>query len=272
MRATAIFATAALLSGCSSTMFLEPRVTVSPYYAVYQLRGDASVQTDPGGGNPIQNNPRQLMSVFGMDTHEDDVGFRAEVGDGFGGLRVDYYRLDMSTSKANPLSADWGMLLEDDLVRMRAQMDELRISYIEPLFETTTEWREEDLTLRFGAGGEFAYRDLTLRAFTDDLARRQNVPIAGQNLAINVRFRAEWQDLAFDVDYAISPHLIVRGDYNDVNQNLEMRASYAIPLRDVTFFAGFRYNELNGNGRTDMVDYDADLVIDGFQFGMTVSL
>lgn len=260
------------LSGCASSVFEEPRVTLSPYYAIYQLRGKTTVETDPGGGAPVQSNPYQRLALFGMDTHEDDVGFRAAVGDGFGGLRLDYYRLDMQTSKNGVLRADWGMLLEDDLVRMEAQMDELRISYLHPLIDQTTTYKDEDLRLRFGAGGEFAYRDLTMRMFTDDLARRQNVPVAGQNLSIAARFRAEWQDLAFQAEYAISPRLRVRGDYRDIGQDLELRASYTIPLRDVTFFAGYRYSELTARGGVDMVDYYADLVIDGFQLGLTVSL
>lgn len=274
MRAFAVIAGAGLLAGCTS-VFAEPRITLSPYYAVYQLRGDATVQTDPGGGAPLQNNPRQDLGLFGMDTHEDDVGFRAEVGDGFGGLRVDYYKLDMTTSQNGILPADWGMLQEDDVMRMRAEMDEVRISYVHPLFSTTTSWREEDLTIRVGGGAEFAWRDLTLRAFTDEnfpAMRNQDVPIDGQTISAAARFRVEWMELTFDADYAISPYLAVRGDLGGVGQDLELRASYAIPLRDVTFFAGYRYSEFQADGTIGVVGYDADLVLDGWQFGLTVSL
>jgi hypothetical protein len=79
-------------------------------------------------------------------------------------------------------------------------------------------------------------------------------------------------DLAVDVEYAISPGLAIRGDFGDLGQDLELRASYAIPSRDVTFFAGYRYSSLDASGGQDGVGYDADLKIDGFQLGLTVSL
>ena len=151
-------------------------------------------------------------------------------------------------------------------------MDEVRLSYIQPLLHTTTTWRDEDLDLNFGAGGEFAFRDMQFSAFTDDLMRRQNVPIEGQNLGINVRCRAKWTEIAVDLDYMISPHFVLGGDFDGVNQDLELRASYAIPLRDFTFFAGYRYSQLTAGGKADNAEYAAKLFIDGFQFGLTVSI
>ena len=272
MRVIAILVVASASSSCTATLTTEPRLQVSPYYAVYELRGKVNVSTDPGGGAPLQTNPPQEMSLFGQDHHEDDVGIRVEFGDGFAGLRADYYRLDMTTSQNGILPADWGALLSGDVMRMNADMDELRLSWVEPLTQIDTTWRDEDLTIRFAGGGEFAYRDLNLRAQTDDTVRRQNISISGETISLAARARAEWRDFTLDVDYAISPDFTVSGDYTGVNQDLELRGSYEIPGRDVTFFAGYRYSTLEADGNAGMVPYSTELEIDGFQFGMMISL
>ncbi|MCA8973893.1 MAG: hypothetical protein KDC98_04190 [Planctomycetes bacterium] len=269
-----VLATAAvcLLPGCTSTLLLEPVLTVSPYYVSYQLRGDVALQTEPEGGGPLQDNPPRQLSEFGQEHHEDDVGFRAEFGDGFAGLRVDYYRMDTGTATPGVLGSDWGNLLEGELVRMQTAMDEVRLSYVEPITRIETTFKGEDLTFDFAAGGEWAYRDMTLRAQTDDTERQQRVKILGETVSVAARIRTRWRDLTLDLDYALCPNLTTRGDFGDINHDIEVRASYSIPLRDVTFFAGYRYSSLDAVGTTDKLAYDAALQIDGFQFGLTVSL
>lgn len=270
MRAPA--AIALLLSSACTATFDEPKLFVSPYYALYSLRGDATVQTDPGGGAPLQSNPREPLTLFGLGSHENDVGLRAEVGDGFGGVRADYYRMTMNTFRRGQLPADWGALQQDDFVLMAAVMDELRLSWVEQVWSGKTTWREEDLTLHAGLGGQLTYRDLSLRGRTDDNARTQNVPMSGETVAAVARVRTEWQHIALDCDYAISPHLSLGGDFGGLQQDFELRAGYRVPLRDLTFFAAYRWSNFGGDGVTDGLGYDADLTLDGFQFGLTVSL
>ena len=67
MRAIVTAATAGLLAGCTSTFELEPQLTVSPYYAVYQLRGDVALQSSPVSGDPPQDNPPRQLSEFGQE-------------------------------------------------------------------------------------------------------------------------------------------------------------------------------------------------------------
>lgn len=274
MRAPAAIVTAAailLCSACTAT-FEDPKLHVSPYYAVYRLRGDATVQTDPGGGAPVQNNPRQSLAAFGVGSHENDVGLRAELGDGFGGIRADYYRMTMNTMRRGLLSADWGQMEQGDFALMASVMDELRLSWVEQVWSTTTQWREEDLNFQFGAGGQATYRDLDLHARTPDNVRQQSVPISGEVLGATARVRAEWQHIAVDCDYAISPHLSIGGDFGGLQQDFELRASYHVPLRDMTFFAAYRWSSFGGDGAIDGLGYNADFTLDGFQLGLTVTL
>lgn len=271
MRRTPALIATGLLSGCTST-FNEPAVSVSPYYAVYQLRGKTSMQsapTTPGG--PLQDNPAQRLQVFGQDRHRDDVGVRADVGDGFAGVRADYYRLDMGTTRTGVLGADWGNLLTNDLAQIKAQMDEIRVGWVEPLLDVHRDWREHPLRLRIAAGGVYAYRSMELRGRTGDGARLQNASITGDAVYGALRARAEWRDFAVDLEYAVSPNLVLTGDYDGVLQDIEARASYRLPQRDMRFFAGFRYSKLPSNGRADGFHYDADLIIDGFQLGFTLN-
>lgn len=269
--AIAGFAVVLLSSACTAT-FADPKLYLSPYYAVYRLRGDATVQTDPGGGAPRQNNPRQPLSTFGVGSHENDVGLRAEVGDGFGGIRADYYRMTMNTMRRGVLAEDFGQMQQGDFALMSSVMDELRLSWIEPVWSATTQWREEDMTFHVGAGAQATYRDLTLHARTPDDARRQSVPISGETAAAAARFRVEWQRIAVDCDYAISPHLSLGGDFGGLQQDFELRGSYHVPLRDMTFFAAYRWSDFGGDGSADGLGYAADFKLDGFQLGLTVTL
>jgi hypothetical protein len=271
MRAPIAPAAAALLAACSTTTLAEPRILVSPYLTLYQLRGDIGMQSQPLAGNPLQDNAAQSLRSFGQDHHREDVGVRVDVGDGFAGLRADYHRLDMNTSKGGALGADWGRLLAGDVVRMRAEMDELRVGYLEPFATVRSTWREQPLTFRLAAGGVFTHRAMELRARTEDGVRTQNVEIDGDALSAAARFRAGWRDWAFDVDYAISPELVLGGDLDGVLQDLELRLQYTLPLHDVTFFGGYRLSTFEADGDANGFRYGADLTIDGFQFGLSVT-
>jgi hypothetical protein len=271
MRTIAIVTLAGFCS-CSSLTMAEPQLHVSPYLAVYQLRGDIAMQSQPTPGGPLQDNAPQSLRTFGQDHYREDVGVRVDLGDGFGGARFDYYRLDMGTSRSGALTADYGQLLAGDVVSMTADGDELRIGYLEPLFDLETEYREQPLKFRFAAGGVLAYRDFNLRAKTVDGARSQRTDIDGNVFYPAVRARVQWRDFSLDVDYALSPDLVLSGDYEGVLQDFEVRLAYTMPLRDVTLFGGFRYSELPAESTADGFAYDADLRLDGFQFGLVLTL
>lgn len=270
MRAFALVAACPLFAGCTATMFYEPRFLISPYLAIEELRGSVAVQSRPGGG-ALQDNAGQSLDRFGQGHHEEDVGIRADIGDGFGGVRIDYLRLDMSTTDSGELGADWGNLQATDAVRMQVQMDELRLGYLEPLLDAKLHWRERPIDLRLAAGGMLAHRSLDLQATTVGGARSQNVEVSGDVAYAAVRGRATLQNWSLDLEYALSPDLALGGEFGDFQQDLEARLSYTLPLRDLTFFAGYRYSDLAASGHQGGYAYDADLVLDGFQFGLVLA-
>jgi len=262
-----------LLTACDTfPVTVDPRLQVSPYLAAYQLRGDMSMQSNNGMG-PVNNAPQSLRQ-FGFDNYEDDVGVRANLGDGFAGLSLDYYRLDMNTSRTGQLTDDFGNLRQGEFVRMSATMDEWRFGWMNEVFRHRGEFRADELDLRLGLGAVYAQRKLLMRTQTDDPSvtpeRRQNVEITGDAIYPAVRFRANWRSLSLNVDYAISPELQFGGDYDGTQQDFETWLSYAVPYQDVSLFAGFRYSVLEGNGSSSGLEYQADLRLDGFQFGMSV--
>lgn len=262
---------ATLCAACTPAVLAEPRILVSPYLAVYQVRGEIGMQSQPVPAGPLQDNAPQPMRNFGQDHHREDVGVRADIGDGFAGFRIDYYRLDMNTGDNGTLTADWGRLLANDNVAMRIAMDELRVGYLEPLVHLRSTYRDRPLSVQIAAGGVFAYRSMDLRARTTDGARTQNADISGDVIYPAARFRAAWRGFAFDADYAISPELELSGDWEGVMQDIELRIAYTLPLHDITFFGGYRYSTLPAEGQSDGFAYDADLTIDGFQFGVSVT-
>lgn len=263
-----------LLSGCMSTVLAKPTIHVSPYLAVYQLRGKSKMQSEVDPTNPgaLRNNPSQDMRSFGQDRHRDDVGLRADIGDGFAGIRADYYRLDMNTSRSGQLEDDWGRLLEGDFVSMYAEMDEFRIGYVEPLADFHTTYRDEDLHFQFAAGGVFASRSMTLRGKDNTKTRSQNLTIDGDVIYLAARARANWMQFSLDIDYAAAPEVFVlSGDVEDFSQDLEARLSYQLPQRDMSLFAGVRYSVFNASGDANGFRYENDMIIDGFQLGVAVT-
>lgn len=268
MRNLVLLAVASTLGACTST-FNEPRLLVSPYLASYRLHGDVALQSQPTPGT-VQDNPAQPTRAFGLDRYDTDFGVRADFGDGFAGLRLDYYRLDHETSKSSVLDGDWGNLTTGDDVRMRASMDEFRLGWLEPLFTARTSYREQPLKVQMAAGGVLAHRDLGLRATTTDGIRTQNVDLGGDVAYAAMRLRATWRTVGVELDYAISPGLVLGGDFEDVQHDLEVRGTYNVPLYDVTFFAGYRWSQLHAEGDAGALGYDADLVVDGFQFGASL--
>ena len=266
-------ATAPFLCLCACTLTTaEPQIHVAPYLAVYRLRGDTSMQSQPTPSGPGQDNAPQTMRTFGQDHHREDVGVRVDIGDGFGGFRVDYYRLDMGTAETGVLTADWGALRAGDVVQMSAAMDEVRLGYLEPFVDVKSEYRDHPLRVRFAAGGVFAYRGLDLRARTEDGSRTQGVSIHGDVLYPALRAQVAYRDVSLDVEYAIAPDaLVLGGDFDGVQQDFEARIGYSLPMRDITFYGGYRYSEVPAEGTEGGLRYDADLVIDGFQFGVRVT-
>ena len=274
MRTFVVLLAVALLSGCSSTVLAEPDIHVAPYLAVYQLRGKSKMQSfvDPVAMAAVKDNSYQEMRTFGQDKYREDVGLRTDIGDGFGGIRADYYRLDMNTSGSGELTNDWGNLLEADVVSMYASMDELRIGYVEPIIDYRTDYRDEELRIQFGAGGNFTYRQMKMRTRDETYTRSQNLEIGGDTLGAAVRARISWMALSLDVDYLISPEdLVLSGDISGLSQDIETRLSYRLPQRDIRMFAGLRYSEFSAAGTTGPYAYDTDLIIDGMQFGFSVT-
>lgn len=268
MRALLILA-ASTLAACSSfPITSEPRILFSPYFAKYRLRGDVAMQNDPGTG--IENNAAQSTSTFGLGDYEDDYGLRFDLGDGFGGLRLDYYRLGMGTSQGGLLTDDFGALIAGDTATMRAGMDEWRLAYLQSVLDVDASYRGTPVKFQFALGGAVADRDLSMRVTTTDGLRTQGVDPSGDAFYGAARFRAQVRQVSFDVDYAICPSLTT-GDYDGTQHDFEARLAYAVPFQDVTLFAGYRYSVIQAEGEQDGFGWYSDLRLDGAQFGISVT-
>ncbi len=273
MRTLVVLLAATLFSSCTSTVLADPALYVSPYLALYQLGGTTKMQSEGVAPPDIVDNPQQKLRSFGQDRHREDVGLRADIGDGFGGIRAEYYRLDMDTSRKGELAHDWGSLLQGDMVSVYAEMDEVRLGYLEPFADIRTEYRNEELRLQFAGGGIFATRSMTLQGRQDiPGTRAQDLTITGDVVYLAARARATWKQFAFDLDYAVAPEeFVLSGDVEDLSQDIEARLSYRLPQRDISFFAGLRYSTISASGDANGFRYDNEMTIDGFQLGFTVT-
>jgi hypothetical protein len=260
---------AAMLTACGSfPITSEPLLQFSPYLAKYRLRGDVAMQNDPGTG--IENNAAQSTDTFGLGDYEDDLGLRFDLGDGFGGLRLDYYHLDMSTSTSGQLGDDFGALIAGDVARMRAGMDEWRLAFLQSVWNVDASYRGTPVEFKLAVGGAWANRDLSMRVTTTDGLRTQGVDPSGDAFYLASRFRAKVRQVSLDLDYAICPSLTT-GDFDGTQHDIEARFSYAVPFQDVTMFAGYRYSVLRAEGDQDGFGWQSDLRVDGVQLGVTVT-
>lgn len=264
----ALTPTLALLAAACTSTFVEPRFQLSPYVAAHRLRGDAGAATPGAGGAPATANAPQPLSRFGQGERDDDLCWRFDVGDGFAGVRVDWYRLGLAGDDGSALDDGYGAFAAGDVATMRARMEEFRVGYVESLATTRTDLLGRPLTLRAGAGAVLASRDLSLTAAraTDGAGERSSFD--GENLYAALRLGARWRDLALDAEYAFSPDVAIGGDVDGLLHDLELRAAWTLPYYDVTLFAGWRLATIEASaagGRT------ADLTLDGWLLGVSVS-
>ena len=261
-----------LAASCSSTTFAEPRFQLSPYVAVHRLTGDASAATPgSGGGGAATNNAAQPLSAFGQGDRDQDLCYRFDVGDGFAGVRVDWYRLGIAGDPGSPLDDGYGAYAAGDEASMRAAMDEWRLGYVETFATKRTKLWDRPLALHAGAGGVFASRDLSLtaRRSGDGLVERSSFD--GENLYAALRLGARWQGVSLDAEYALCPDVAVAGDVDGWLHDLELRAAWAMPYVDVTLFAGWRLATLEAATTSAGARRTADLQLDGWLLGVSVS-
>ncbi len=249
----------------------DPQIRVAPYLAVYDLRGSTAHESLVSAV-PTPNQT-QGLSDFGFGGHEEDFGIRADVGDDFAGLRADYYRLDMNSSRKGVLVDDWGALQQGDAVHMGATMDELRLSCLGEVFRDTYGEGDRAVMVRAAVGGQFTWRKLHLSAKEDSGLRQQGATAVERGaLAPALRARADYRDFWLQGEYAISPDLSLGGDFDGARQDLEFRIGYDVPLQDVTLFAGWRRSWMTIDGTEGGLRHEADLVLQGFQFGVSIVL
>lgn len=259
----------ALLAACSLPHSLEdPRILVAPYYPTYQLRGDTSLQSP---GAPPTDNPAVQVEDFGLRGHSSDVGMRIDIGDDFDSFRVDYYRMDHHSKNPGVLPAAWGALLAADTVRLETRLDEIRVGYVGEVLREKFGKGERQVDLRLGLGGVIAWRDLRFRAREATGLRSQDVTVGDDGVVYPAaRARVTWRGAYLEGEYAISPDLQFGGDYQGVQQDIEVRIGYQVPMQDVSVFAGWRWSEWNIDGFEGPLHHEAELVMDGFQFGVRI--
>ena len=179
----------------------------------------------------------------------------------------------MNTSQATQLDFDWGQLRSGDVASIYAEMDEVRLGYVEPFADFLTDYRDEELRLRVGAGGVLSTRQMKLRGREDSRTRSQNLEIEGERLFVALRAQASWQQLSFDFEAAVSPEVFaLSGDLDELAHDIEARLSYQLPQRDIQFFAAVRYSRFSASGDQQGFAYDSDLIVNGLQLGFRVTL
>lgn len=261
-----------LLCGCELVPTMaEPKIQVAPYLSEYSLRGKTAMDTVSSG--TVTHHAEHPLRDFGVGAHEDDFGIRGDIGNGFAGLRLDYYRMSASTSRRTTLGDGWGRVQGGDLAGMNTVMDEFRVGYAQEVVREKFDFhRLQDVQFRLAPGVVLAHRDLSLDGFEDTRARSQSLNASDNGVVYPaLRARLQYQEVALDVEYAISPPgFDFGGDFKGTSQDFETRLSYEFEMHDVEVFVAYRHSSFQVNGSEDGQNYTGDFVLDGLQVGMRV--
>jgi len=261
-----------MLGACSSIPGLDdPTLTLAPYYAGYEVRGSTNMQSDAGMG-VLMNNGEIDLEQFGVNSRDDDVGIYAEMSEGISGLRFTYLRLDQVSQDKGILPANWGNMLETDLVRTVLEMDEYRLNYTAAIFDQTVEFRDEDLRMELGIGGTIAHRDFVMRVREESaILREEKIELKDDGVLYGTaRARLSWRGAAITADYAYSDDWSLGGDFKGVLQDLEITGSYELDFQDVRLFGGWRRTEIPAQGTRDEFRVATDFLIEGFYLGLGI--
>jgi hypothetical protein len=250
-----------LLGGCWWMPGMEdPRVTIRPVYAAYELTGDTSLQSRVG--STIVDNSPNSVNEFAAGERGDDWGGELSIGNGFSGFDFAYLKLDMHTTKVGRLGSGWGALAAGDQVRTKFFLEEFRLRYIAGLIDLEL---HEDWRLQIGAGGALAHREATFEAVELNAARKQKIKFSDDGVLYGGgRARLGYKHVFVDVDYMISPDLTFGGDFTDTLQDLELKAGWRFEDQDVELIAGWRFSEFPAEGTQDGLRFDADFGLEGF--------
>jgi hypothetical protein len=262
-----------VLGACALPPALEdPKLQFTPYLSVYEVTGKTRMQSFNGGGGVVDNNSINLRDMGGGH-HDEDVGGRVDVGDGFSTFRVDYLRLDANSSRKNAIPDDWGALVQGDVVHMGTIMDEVRVGYVNEVWHGTFGEKERQVDVRVGLGAVLGWRNMKMEVVEDNLVRQQTIHADDDgSIAPAVRARASLRGWFLETEYAISPEGWSFGGDFDSTQDLEVRIGYQIPLQDVAVYAGWRWSQYEISGTEGSLRHDDDLTLTGFQFGVVITL
>ncbi len=260
---------ASLCAGCSGLPGLDaPQVELIPKLAILRVKGDAAMQSTTTGG-AVRSNARIGLSELGVDDRDEDVGGTIAMGDGFSGFEIDYQRLDQKSSRTGTLGAAFGAIEAGDVVQTKVFMDEFRLRYTAGIVD----WEPVDgARLRAGPAVALTHREIEFQTIEQTLARAQTLEIKDDGVAyIGARARLDVGPLGFQIDWGVSPDWTFGGDFRGTMHDLEATVAYRFADHDVTAFGGYRRSELEAEGYRDDRRFDADLLIDGYVFGLRLS-
>lgn len=253
-------------TGCSSLPGLQdPEITLSPRFYLYDLTGDARMQSFAPSG--VAENAAVSTSQLGQNRRGDDVGGVLAIGDGFSGIEFEYQRIELEDTSTGVLSADFGAVPPATTVSSTFTMDELRLSYTVQLLDHEFDLGEEQyLRVRLGPSATLVHREGGLFVFEDgNSALNQDADFSDDGVPyVGLRGRVDWNDVALQVDWDYNPDLTFGGDFDGELHDLEVLARYEFDAQDISVLAGYRWSDLRTSGSAGDLRYDMDFQLEGW--------
>jgi len=245
----------------------DPQITVVPQLVLLELRGDTNMQSSSGGA-PVSN-PDVSLSELGVTDREDNWGGMVRIGDDFSGMDVGYLDIEAESTQTGTLSQNWGNLLQGDVVKTEVDGFEVRGRYVGELLDLESEAKAR---LQLGAGAELAHRELKFKAREVSGVRSQTLEVKDAGMPyLCARGRASYLGFGLQADYAINPDLDFGGDFDGIQQDIEVAATYTFADQGVVVSAGYRRSYLHADSTQGNFAYDLDLIFDGYVFGAEIT-
>jgi hypothetical protein len=238
----------------------DPQITVVPQLVLLELRGDTNMQSAPGG--TATNNADVRLDELGVTDREDDWGGMVRIGDEFSGMDIGYLDIDAKSSQTGTLSQSWGNLLQGDVVKTEVDGFEVRGRYVGELLDVES---EAGARLQLGLGAQLAHRELKFEAREVNGLRSQTLDVKDEGMPyVCARGRAGYLGFGLQADYAINPDVSFGGDFDGIQQDIEIAATYTFADQAVVVSAGYRRSYLHANDSQGSFAYDLDLIFDGY--------
>lgn len=250
-----------LAPACKTFRPDNPKVSLGVSGMMLDLTGQGRMDSLIGANKQVNDyvDIGRSLSLSGLSF---GFGSSAVWGDGLAGAELHYLYWTSPDLARGMLTQDFGDLRRNDTIKSESKLNQIRLQYIVKV----AEYDIEDVTLRagVGAGMHHNFFDVDMRAA--NAARSQTIDFADDGIPVAiVRAQAEWKPLRGTIEGAFS-----HGNWGDIDGTvLDLKAVLEYRMQNgIWVWGGYRAYDLPASGSKQGADFDFDMELAGWIFGI----